>query len=74
MSSSSATVKHLDTKKFDSTITAFKSGISQYNDINPKLKRQQIRFGQLARQRKSPIRKGLHNDISAADRYRGYNV
>ena len=67
MSSSSATVKHLDTKKFDSTITAFKSGISQYNDIKSA-------FGQLARQRKSPIRKGLHNDISAADRYRGYNV
>lgn len=39
MSSSSATVKHLDTKKFDSTITAFKSGISQYNDIKSEVEK-----------------------------------
>ncbi len=27
------TVTHLDTKKFDSTIAVFKSGIEEYNDI-----------------------------------------
>lgn len=33
MSDSTGTVNHLDTKKFDSTIAAFKSGIEEYNSI-----------------------------------------
>lgn len=30
---STGTVNHLDTKKFDSTIASFKSGIEEYNSI-----------------------------------------
>lgn len=33
MSYSTGTVNYLDTKKFDSTIAAFKSGIEEYNSI-----------------------------------------
>lgn len=33
MGSSTGTVNHLDTKNFDSTIAAFKSGIEEYNSI-----------------------------------------
>ena len=74
MSSSSATVKHLDTKKFDSTITAFKSGISQYNDIKSEVeKATNTLLGSWQGKGKAQF-EGLHNDISAADRYRGYNV
>jgi len=39
MSSSPATVNHLDTKKFDSTIAAFKSGIEEYNGIKSEVEK-----------------------------------